>query len=151
MVSPQRGGVDSGDVRFYCRVCRYIGNDFGSGDRTLSFANAAGPRRCPEGQTSPRAGLMSHINQKSARGIGVSTPCGAASTWGMSVFAPGYLKLFTYGNNFSSGNVGHYHPRVRRTSALSRGATLAGTGSIRPSQSQNIQGPGGSPSLSPAC
>ena len=55
------GGIDPGDLRFRPWVVGVVDalNDFLSGDGGLSFPGAAGPRRCPEGQLSPRAGPMS--------------------------------------------------------------------------------------------
>ena len=56
-----QSGLDPGDLRFRPRVVGvvHVLKDFFSGDRKLSFPGAAGPRRCPEGQLSPRAGSMS--------------------------------------------------------------------------------------------
>ena len=48
-------------------------------------------RRWPEGQLSPRAGSMSPSQSAINQGVGVSTPCGAVSTRGISVFVPGLL------------------------------------------------------------
>ena len=50
-------------------------------------------QRCPDGNLLPRAGSMSPTNQKSARGVGFSTPCEAVSPQRMFVFVPGLLEL----------------------------------------------------------
>ena len=54
------GRYRPGDLRFRPTVVGDAAewNDLGFGDVTLSFPGAAGPRRCPEGQLSPRAGSM---------------------------------------------------------------------------------------------
>ena len=54
-----RGYVDPGNLRFRQRIVGVveIWNVFKSGDETLS-PGAAGPRRCPERELSPRAGSM---------------------------------------------------------------------------------------------
>ena len=56
-----RGGIGPGDPRFRPRVVGVVDtwNEFGPGDGKLSSPGPAGPRRCPEGQLSPRAGYMS--------------------------------------------------------------------------------------------
>ena len=53
--------IDPGNLRFRPRVVGVvqIWKDFCSGDGKSSSPGAAGPRRCPEGQLSPRAGSMS--------------------------------------------------------------------------------------------
>ena len=55
------GGIDAGDLRFRPRVVGVdeIWTDFLTGNLNLSSPGAAGPRRCPGGQLSPRAGSMS--------------------------------------------------------------------------------------------
>ena len=55
-----QGGIDPEDLRFRARVVGVveIWKDFCSGDETLTFPGAAGLRRCPEGQLSPRASSM---------------------------------------------------------------------------------------------
>ena len=37
--------------------------------------------------------LLAPANQRSARGIGISTPCGAVSTQENSIFVPGVTQL----------------------------------------------------------
>ena len=56
-----QGGIDPEDLRFRPRVVGVveIWKDFSPGDVKLSSPGAAGPRRCPVGQLSPRAGYMS--------------------------------------------------------------------------------------------
>ena len=53
-------GFDSGDLLFRSRIVGVVDvwRDFHSGDKTLSSTGAAGRRRWPEGQLSPRAGSM---------------------------------------------------------------------------------------------
>ena len=52
-------------------------------------------------------------NQRSTGGVGVSTPCGAVSTRGITVFVPGLSELQMYGG-ISEPRMGTYLPRVRR-------------------------------------
>ena len=56
-----RDGIDPGDLRFGPRVVGVVGlwNSLSSGDDSLYPPGEAGPRRCPEGQLSSRAGSMS--------------------------------------------------------------------------------------------
>ena len=56
-----RIGIDAGDLRFRPRVVVVveIWKNFLSEDETLSFPGVAGPRSCPEGKLSPRAGSTS--------------------------------------------------------------------------------------------
>ena len=56
-----RGGIDLGDRPFHPRNVGVVEvlKDISSGDKNLSSPGAAGPRRWPEGQLSPRAGSMS--------------------------------------------------------------------------------------------
>ena len=56
-----RGGIDTDDLSVRPRVVGVVGiwKYFLSGDEALSAPGVAGPRRCPEGQLSPRAGSMS--------------------------------------------------------------------------------------------
>ena len=148
-----RGGIDPRDLHCRPRVVRFVDilKNFLCGDEILSSPGAAGPRRCPEGQLSPRvlrasanqqpasglgfqhrAGRYRPVgspflsrsrrncrcmeafwvrgwnpifsgmrwryirtppNQRSAGGAGVTTPCGAVSTRGHSVFVPRLLEL----------------------------------------------------------
>ena len=57
--------------------------------------------------------LRAPANQRSARGIGVSTPCGAVSTRENSIFVPGVTELYKYGRMYEPG-MGLNLPRVRR-------------------------------------
>ena len=43
----------------------------------------------PRGNSRRALALCAPANQQSVSGVGVSTPCGAVSTRGMSVFVPG--------------------------------------------------------------
>ena len=52
------------------------------------------------------------INQQSEDGGGVSTPCGAVSTRGITVLFLRLLKLYVYGSVYDPG-MGHYPPRVQ--------------------------------------
>ena len=56
-----RGGIDPGDLCFRPQVVGVVEvwRELSSGDKTLSSPGAAGPRRWPERQLSPRAGSMS--------------------------------------------------------------------------------------------
>ena len=82
-----RGGKDPSNLRLFSRVVEVveIWMNFQSGKMTASSPGAAGPRRWPERHLFPRAGSMT---QQPTSGIGVSTPCGAESTRGISVYAP---------------------------------------------------------------
>ena len=51
------------------------------------------------------------LNQQSASVVGVSTPCEAVPTRGVTVFVPGVLDLYIYGRIFDPGK-GPYPPRV---------------------------------------
>ena len=64
-----RGGIILGDLCFRTQVVGVveIWGDFSSGDTTLSSPGAAGPRRWPEGQLSPRAGSMSLIQSATSQ------------------------------------------------------------------------------------
>ena len=55
------GGIDPGDLSLRSRVVGVVEmwTGFCLGDENLSSPGAAGPRRCPGGQLSPRAGSMS--------------------------------------------------------------------------------------------
>ena len=66
-----RGGIDPGDLRFRPRVVGVVEmwKVFRSGNENLSSPGAAGPRRCPERQLSPRAGSMS-LNQSATSQLG---------------------------------------------------------------------------------
>ena len=57
-------------------------------------------------------------NQRSAGGVGVSTPCGAFSTRGITVFVPSLSELSMYGGIAEPG-MGIYPPRVRRDRGVS--------------------------------
>ena len=57
-------------------------------------------------------------NQRSAGGIGVSTPCGAVSTRGITVFVPTLSELYMYGEIVEPW-MGTYPPRVRRDRGVS--------------------------------
>ena len=48
-------------------------------------------------------------NQQSAGGVGVSTPCGAVSTRGITLFVPGLSELYIYGGIYEQG-MGTYVP-----------------------------------------
>ena len=56
-----QGGLDPGDLRFRLWVIGVVDvlKDFFSGYGNLPFPGAAGPRRCPQGQLSPRVGSVS--------------------------------------------------------------------------------------------
>ena len=51
--------------------------------------------------------------QRSTGGVRVSTPCGAVSARGITVFVPGLSGLYMYGG-ISKPGMGTYYPRVRR-------------------------------------
>ena len=90
-----RGDIDPEDLCFRPRVVGVVDiwKDFKSGDETLSSPGAAGPRRCPEGQLSPRAGSMSPSQSAITQlGWGFHT-WGAISTRGVRVFVPGLMEL----------------------------------------------------------
>ena len=57
-------------------------------------------------------------NQRSAGGVGVSTPCGAFSTRGITVFVPSLSELSMYGGIAEPG-MGIYPPRVRQDRGVS--------------------------------
>ena len=56
---------------------------------------------------------MSPVNHQSAPGVGVSSPCGAFSTWEMSVFVSGLSDLWTNGRIYDA-RMGLHCPRVQR-------------------------------------
>ena len=64
-----RGSIDPGDLSLLPRVVRVVEvwREISSGDKALSFLCAAGPRRWPEGQLSPRAGSMSLIQSATSQ------------------------------------------------------------------------------------
>ena len=57
-------------------------------------------------------------NQRSAGGVGFSTPCGAVSTRGITVFVPELSELYMYGR-ISEPGAGTYPARVRRNRGVS--------------------------------
>ena len=57
-------------------------------------------------------------NQRSADGVGVSTPCGAVSTRGITVFVPALSELQMYGGIAKPG-MGTCPSRVRRDGGFS--------------------------------
>ena len=57
-------------------------------------------------------------NQRSADGVGVSTPRGAISTRGITVFVPGMSELQMHGG-ISEPGMGTYPPRMRRDRGVS--------------------------------
>ena len=65
------------------------------------------------GPYPPRVALAQQnpTNQRSARGVGISTPCVAGSTPSISVFRPGWLEMLTYGR-ISDPGMGPYPPRL---------------------------------------
>ena len=67
------GGIDPGDLCFCPRVVGVVEmrREFSSGDNTLSSLGAAGPRRCPERQLSPRAASTS-LSQSATTQLGWS-------------------------------------------------------------------------------
>ena len=87
-------------------------------------------------------------NQQLASGVGVSTPCGAVSTRGITVFASNVLELYIY-RRISDLGMGPYLPRVAlapRTQPISNQSVGLGfkhyAGRYRP---------GGLPFSSPVC
>ena len=64
-----RGGIYPGDLRFRPQVVGVVEvwREFSSGVKPLSSLGAAGPRRCPEGQLSPRADSMSLIQSATSK------------------------------------------------------------------------------------
>ena len=64
-----RGGIDPGDLCFRPRIVGVveIWRDFSSEHTTLSSPGAAGLRRWPEEQLSPRAGSMSFIQSATSQ------------------------------------------------------------------------------------
>ena len=91
--------INPGDVCFRPRVVGVVDvwNEFRPGDGTLPSPSAAGLRLFPERQLSRRAGSISPAVHKSADGGGVSTPCGAVLTVGLSISVPWLLELYMYG------------------------------------------------------
>ena len=90
-----RAGIDQEDLRFRPRVIRgvEIWTDFRSGDANLSSPATAGPRRCPEGQLSTRAGSMSPSQSATSQlGWDFHTLRGSIDL-GICVFIPGLLEL----------------------------------------------------------
>ena len=47
----------------------------------------------PRGDSRSTLAPSAPVNQKSFDGGGVSTPCGAESSWGMTTFVPELLKM----------------------------------------------------------
>ena len=84
--------------------------------RDLDVVPRANPRRV----LTPCA----HVNQQSASGVGVSTPCGAVSTGGIPVFSPGWWSCRDI-EEFLSWGWDPILPGCDGTSTLSRGATFA--------------------------
>ena len=64
-------------------------------------------------------------NQRSAGGVGVSTPCGAVSTRGITVFVPGLSYLYIYGG-ISDPGMGPCRPRVALTFSSSPSRSAIG-------------------------
>ena len=91
----------------------YAWRSFCSGDGTLSSKGAAGPRRWPEGQFSPRPDSMSSSQPAISQwGWGLHTVLGDMDSWELS-FIPGLLKFQIYGK-ISYPGMGRCPPRVRR-------------------------------------
>ena len=84
-----RGGIDPGDLRFHPRVgVVEIWQDFLPVDGILSLPGAAGPRRWPEGQLSPRAGSTLYEPQPISIdpvGLGFPHPSGLYRPGGSAV------------------------------------------------------------------
>ena len=61
----------------------------------------------------PRVALAQQnpTNQRSVRGVGISTPCVVVSTTRISVFRPGWFEMLTYGR-ISDPGMGPYPPRL---------------------------------------
>ena len=62
----------------------------------------------PPGMPLASRTRANQANQQSAGGVGVSTPCGAVSNRGTTVFVPGVLKLQMHGRIYDAG-MGTYH------------------------------------------
>ena len=65
------------------------------------------------GPYPPRVALAQQnpTNQRSVRGVGISTPCVVVSTTRISVFRPGWFEMLTYGR-ISDLGTGPYPPRL---------------------------------------
>ena len=85
-----RGGIDPRDHRLRPRVVGVsdVWKYLCSRDGILSSLDAAGSRRCPEGQLSPRAGSIGPADQQSADGGGVSTHLRVGMNLGDTFFIP---------------------------------------------------------------
>lgn len=98
-----RVGIHPGHVRFLPRVTGVLGawKDFGSRDTASLSPGVAGVRR--SGALSrvetpaSRWFCEPKLNQQSARGVEISTPCGTVLTRDMSIFVPGLFELDMYG------------------------------------------------------
>ena len=123
------GGINPGDLRFRPRAIGVVEvwKDFCSGDETLSSPGAAGSRRCPEGQLSPRAVSMSPSQLAiSNRPVGLEFPHLAVQ------YRPGGSPFSSPGGCSRRDMEGvlirrrdPFLPRYGGISTLSREATLA--------------------------
>ena len=101
-----RGGIDPGDLCFRPRVVGVdeIRKDFRSRDKTLSSPGAAGPRRWPEGQLSPRAGSMSFIQSATSQwGWGLDILRGGVDPGDLR-FRPLIVRVAEIWKDFSYGD-----------------------------------------------
>ena len=86
-----RGGIDAGDFFFYPRVVRVVEvwRYFSFGDGNFFFPGAAGPRRWPEGQLSPRTGSMGPSQSVITRKGWAFHTARVVPTWAIFAFVPG--------------------------------------------------------------
>ena len=140
-----RRGVDAGELDFRPRVVEVveIWKKVCTGDGAQSSPGAAGlgGSNKKTGPYPPRVvlALRAPANQRSARGIEVSTPCDAVSTRENSIFVPGSSEKQRYGGMPVPG-MGPNVRRVRRDwkGVKQKDGALSSPGcarSTRPSQS----------------
>ena len=124
-----RGSIDPGDVVLRPRFvgsCRDLEGFLIQGwDPILPECGPdldVDPRGISRRALTPRA----PVNRQSASALGVSTPCGAVSTRGISVFARGLLELSIFLKKHGYPGMRPYPPRVRQDlDVRPRGSALA--------------------------
>ena len=109
-----------------CWSSRYLE---GSGDGILSSPGAERPQRWPEVRLSQRAGSMSPSQSAISRWVGVSTPCGAVSTRGITVIVPGFW-ICRCMEGFPTREWDLILPGGAGASTLVRGATSTPCGAV---------------------
>ena len=107
-----------------------------SGDEAASLPGAAQPRRWPKAHLSPRAGLM---RQHPTSGVGVSTPAGAESTRGISVYDPRMFRGLRMLKDFSSGDESILSPGATGPRSWQEGQLSSRAVSMSPGQSATSQ------------